>query len=160
VEEIAKQITIITSHGVEIAAAGIIGIAIFKVLFRYLSVFPIPKKMLSKEKIRVEFGSSVAVALELMLGADVLATAVAPSWNDIGQLAAIAIIKLAMVSFIFFSWIDGNLPELGPALVRSVLRRAAGSSPAALAASRWLDIGSRLIRNSFLPSATRHNHSG
>jgi len=113
VEEIAKQITIITSHGVEIAAAGIIGIAIFKVLFRYLSVFPIPKKMLSKEKIRVEFGSSVAVALELMLGADVLATAVAPSWNDIGQLAAIAIIKLAMVSFICFSWIDGNLTRIG-----------------------------------------------
>jgi Predicted membrane protein len=100
VEEIAKQITIITSHGVEIAAAGIIGIAIFKVLFRYLSVFPIPKKMLSKEKIRVEFGSSVAVALELMLGADVLATAVAPSWNDIGQLAAIAIIRTALNYFL------------------------------------------------------------
>ena len=99
-EEIAKQITIITSHGVEIAAAAIIGIAIFKVLFRYLSVLPVSKKMLSKEKIRVEFGSSVAVALELMLGADVLATAVAPSWNDIGQLAAIAIIRTTLNYFL------------------------------------------------------------
>jgi uncharacterized membrane protein len=100
VEEIAKQITIITSHGVEIAAAAIIGIAIFKVLFRYLSVLPVSKKILSKEKIRVEFGSSVAVALELMLGADVLATAVAPSWNDIGQLAAIAIIRTTLNFFL------------------------------------------------------------
>jgi len=99
-EEIAKQITITISHGVEITAAAVIGIAIFKVLFRYLSVFPISKKMLSKEKIRVEFGSSVAVALELMLGADVLATAVAPSWNDIGQLAAIAIIRTALNYFL------------------------------------------------------------
>jgi len=100
VEEIAKQITIITSHIVEIAAAAIIGMAIFKVLFRYLSILPLSKKMFPKEKIRVEFGSSVAVALELMLGADVLATAVAPSWNDIGQLAAIAVIRTALNYFL------------------------------------------------------------
>jgi uncharacterized membrane protein len=100
VEEIAKQITIITSHAVEITAAVIIGIAISKVLFRYLSFLPLAKKMVSKEKIRVEFGSSVAVALELMLGADVLATAVAPNWNDIGQLAAIAIIRTALNYFL------------------------------------------------------------
>ena len=99
-EEIAKQITIIISHGVEITAAVIIGIAIFKVLFRYLSFLLPSKKMTSKEKIRVEFGSSVTVALELMLGADVLATAVAPSWNDIGQLAAIAIIRTALNYFL------------------------------------------------------------
>ncbi len=99
-EEIAKQITITISHAVEITAAAIIGIAIFKVLFRYLSFGFIVKKILSKEKIRVEFGSSVAVALELMLGADVLATAVAPSWNDIGQLAAIAVIRTALNYFL------------------------------------------------------------
>ncbi len=99
-EEIAKQITLTISHAVEITAAAIIGIAIFKVLFRYISVLPLSKRMLSKEKIRVEFGSSVAVALELMLGADVLATAVAPSWNDIGQLAAIAIIRTALNYFL------------------------------------------------------------
>ena len=99
-EEVAKQITIIISHGVEIVAAAIIGIAIFKVLVRYASLFPVSKKIISKEKIRVEFGSSVAVALELMLGADVLATAVAPSWNDIGQLAAIAIIRTALNYFL------------------------------------------------------------
>jgi uncharacterized membrane protein len=99
-EELAKQITLTISQVVEIMAAVIIGIAIFKVLFRYISVLPLSKKMISKEKIRVEFGSSVAVALELMLGADVLATAVAPSWNDIGQLAAIAIIRTALNYFL------------------------------------------------------------
>jgi uncharacterized membrane protein len=48
----------------------------------------------------VEFGTSVVVALELMLGADVLGTAVAPSWSDIGQLAAIAIIRTALNYFL------------------------------------------------------------
>jgi uncharacterized membrane protein len=99
-EELAKQITLTISQAVEILAAVIIGIAIFKVLFRYISVLAVSKTILSKEKMRVEFGSSVAVALELMLGADVLATAVAPSWNDIGQLAAIAIIRTALNYFL------------------------------------------------------------
>ena len=35
-----------------------------------------------------------------MLGADVLATAVAPSWNDIGKLAAIAIIRTSLNYFL------------------------------------------------------------
>lgn len=99
-EEIAKHITITISHTVEIMAAVIIGIAILNVLYRYLSFLYATKNNISKEQIRVQFGSSVAVALELMLGADVLATAVAPSWNDIGQLTAIAIIRTALNYFL------------------------------------------------------------
>ena len=48
----------------------------------------------------MQFGSSVAVAIELLLGADVLATAVAPSWNDIGQLAVIAVIRTVLNFFL------------------------------------------------------------
>lgn len=99
-EEVAKQITINTSHAVEILAAVIIGIAILKVLFRYFSFLYLAKKAISKEEIRVKFGSSVAVALELLLGADVLATAVAPSWDDIGKLAAIAVLRTALNYFL------------------------------------------------------------
>jgi uncharacterized membrane protein len=99
-EAVAKQITINTSHAVEILAALIIGLAILKVLFRYLFFLNRPKKIVSKEEIRVHFGSSVAVALELLLGADVLATAVAPSWDDIGKLAAIAILRTGLNYFL------------------------------------------------------------
>ena len=48
----------------------------------------------------MQFGSSVAVSLELLLGADVLATAVAPNWNDIGKLAAIAVLRTALNYFL------------------------------------------------------------
>lgn len=99
-EEIAKNITLNVSHAVEILAAVIIGIAVVKVLYNYLSFLYVSKKNISRENIRVQFGSSVAVALELLLGADVLATAVAPSWDDIGQLAAIAIIRTALNYFL------------------------------------------------------------
>lgn len=99
-EYLASQIAISISHAVEITASVIIGFAILKVLYRYLAFFVFPARNVSKETIRVEFGGSVAVALELMLGADVLATAVAPSWSDIGQLAMIAIIRTALNYFL------------------------------------------------------------
>jgi uncharacterized membrane protein len=99
-EEIAKQITNIVSHAVEIMAAVIIGIAVLYMLYSYCSsIYSIPKKS-NKESIRIRFGSSVAVALELLLGADVLATAVAPSWDDIGKLAAIATIRTVLNFFL------------------------------------------------------------
>jgi len=97
-EEIAKQITINVSHAVEILAAIIIGIAVIRTLLNYFSL--IKSSKISKEEIRVQFGGSVAVSLELLLGADVLATAVAPSWDDIGKLAAIAVLRTALNYFL------------------------------------------------------------
>ena len=99
-EEIAKQITLNVSHAVEIAAAVITGVAVIQAIIHFLTLFKPSGTKISKEEIRVRFGSSVAVSLELLLGADVLATAVAPSWNDIGKLAAIAILRTALNYFL------------------------------------------------------------
>jgi len=100
VEEITRQITINVSHAVEILAAVIIGIAVIKTLLNYFSLLKSSALKITKEEIRLQFGSSVAVSLELLLGADVLATAVAPSWNDIGKLAAIAVLRTALNYFL------------------------------------------------------------
>ena len=97
-EEMAKEITITISHAAEILAAITIGIAIIKTLLNYFSLLKTLK--ISKEEIRVQFASSVAVSLELLLGADVLATAVAPSWDDIGKLAATAVIRTLLNYFL------------------------------------------------------------
>ena len=99
-EAIARNITLNVSHAVEMLAAIIIGVAVLQVLWNYGQSFTKFNRSISKESVRVQFGSSVAVALELMLGADVLATAVAPSWNDIGKLAAIAVIRTALNYFL------------------------------------------------------------
>lgn len=92
-EETAKLVTLNISHAVEILAAIVIGWAVVKTLIIY---FMPTKHKLTAEQIRVQFGSAVAVALELLLGADVLATAVAPSWDDIGKLTAIAALRTAL----------------------------------------------------------------
>ena len=99
-EVIAKNITLAVSHAVEILAALIIGVAVLQVLLSYANSFVKTTFSISKEAIRIQFGSSVAVALELMLGADVLATAVAPSWDELGKLAAIAVIRTALNYFL------------------------------------------------------------
>jgi len=98
-EEIAKHITINTSHAVEIVAAFIIGLAMLKVLINYFVFIGRLKKKSTKEEVRVHFGSSVAVALELLPGADVLTTAVAPTWDDIGKPAAIAVLRTVLNYF-------------------------------------------------------------
>ena len=99
-EELARQITITISHAVEILAAFIIGVAVIRALYQYLGLLFFRMNMLSEETIRVSFGSTVSVSLELLLGADVLATAVAPSWDAIGKLAAIAVLRTALNYFL------------------------------------------------------------
>jgi uncharacterized membrane protein len=52
------------------------------------------------EEVRLLLGRYLALGLEFALGADILATAVSPSWDDIGQLAAIAGIRTALNFFL------------------------------------------------------------
>lgn len=99
-EEIAKTITIYISLTLEIAAATVIAAALLKLVFHYFRIFYKAKSGLSAMEARVTFGSAVAVSLELLLGADVLETAVAPSWDDIGKLAAIATIRTVLNYFL------------------------------------------------------------
>ncbi len=42
----------------------------------------------------------LALALEFQLGADILSTAIAPTWDQIGQLAAIAVIRTGLNFFL------------------------------------------------------------
>ena len=46
--------------------------------------------------VRLGLARFLTLALELQLAADVLGTAISPSWDEIGQLAAIAVIRTAL----------------------------------------------------------------
>jgi uncharacterized membrane protein len=50
--------------------------------------------------IRLAFARYLTLALELQLAADVLSTSVAPTWDRIGKLAAIAVIRTALNYFL------------------------------------------------------------
>ncbi|WP_246268006.1 DUF1622 domain-containing protein [Nonomuraea typhae] len=51
-------------------------------------------------RIRLSLGRFLALGLEFQLAGDVLRTAIAPSWTQIGQLAAIATIRTALNYFL------------------------------------------------------------
>jgi uncharacterized membrane protein len=50
--------------------------------------------------IRLAFARYLTLALELQLAADILSTSVAPTWDRIGKLAAIAVIRTALNYFL------------------------------------------------------------
>jgi uncharacterized membrane protein len=52
------------------------------------------------QEIRLRLGRWLAVALEFLLAADVLRTAVAPSWDEIGKLSAIAVLRTGLNLFL------------------------------------------------------------
>ena len=52
------------------------------------------------ESTRLRFGRWLSLALEFQLAADILKTAVAPTWDEIGQLAAIAVLRTALNFFL------------------------------------------------------------
>ncbi|QEI06994.1 DUF1622 domain-containing protein [Pigmentiphaga aceris] len=51
-------------------------------------------------KARITFARYLTLALELQLAADILSTSVSPSWDQIGKLAAIAVIRTALNFFL------------------------------------------------------------
>jgi uncharacterized membrane protein len=50
--------------------------------------------------VRLNFARYLSLALEFQLGADILSTAIAPSWDQIGKLGAIAVIRTALNFFL------------------------------------------------------------
>lgn len=75
---------------IEATGALIICIASIETALRAMSLFVrrgLPAD--AKESVRLRLGAWLSVALEFELAADILRTAIAPSWNDVGLLAAI-----------------------------------------------------------------------
>ena len=87
--------TIVEGVGVAIVALAVLLAAARYALALLARVRPFPP-----EGLRLGLGRSLALALEFLLGADILRTAVEPSWDEIGRLAAIAAIRTALNYFL------------------------------------------------------------
>jgi len=107
IEGFIRELTLSTSLVVEGVSALVVAWAVLEAIFRLLvtaqrhSGAAAPGEAHdAKEEIRLRLGRWLALALELLLGADILRTAVAPTWSEIGQLAAIAAIRTALNYFL------------------------------------------------------------
>src|SRR6476469_7814075 len=99
-KEIAEVATKYLSSTVEILAAFVVGVALLKFLYKYIRHILKPDDGITNQTIRIHFGSALTIALELLLAADILTTAIAPTWNDIGKLASIAVLRTALNYFL------------------------------------------------------------
>ena len=84
---------------VEAASAAVIGIGVFASFARW-STGLLRGHDEAFGEARLKLARYLALALELALGADILATAIAPTWDQIGKLAAIAVIRTALNHFL------------------------------------------------------------
>lgn len=85
--------------GVEAMGALVIGIGVVVATGQFVRMF-FSSGSRSYNPIRLTLARHLALALEFQLGADILATAVAPSWDQIGKLGAIAVIRTALNYFL------------------------------------------------------------
>ena len=99
-EELFKQITLTIASVVELLAALLVALAVLKATVQALATyFGLPMGR-HKHEIRLNLGRWLMLALEFTLAADIVATAVAPTWDDIGKLAAIATLRTALNFFL------------------------------------------------------------
>lgn len=84
---------------VETAGAVIIGIGVVAAAYKFARSL-MPPGLEGYNEIRLTLARFLALGLEFQLGADVLSTAVAPSWTQIGKLAAIAVIRTVLNYFL------------------------------------------------------------
>jgi uncharacterized membrane protein len=85
---------------VEAVGVAIVAVAVVLATVRYLAALTTRRQMLVPDSVRLGLGRSLALSLEFLLGADILRTAVEPSWDEIGRLAAIATIRTALNFFL------------------------------------------------------------
>ena len=106
-DDFIKDLTLWLSMITEAAAALVIAVGILEAMGRTLVLLVrdiangnATVALELKEDVRLRLGRWLALALEFLLAADILRTAVAPSWSEIGQLAAIAAIRTALNFFL------------------------------------------------------------
>lgn len=106
-EELLKTGTLAMASIAEGAAALVIAIAVLEAIAGALFLFlpaswrnSVRHHLAEKEDVRLRLGRWLAVALEFLLAADILRTAVAPTWEEIGKLGAIAALRTLLNYFL------------------------------------------------------------
>ncbi|MDD5319982.1 MAG: DUF1622 domain-containing protein [Methylococcales bacterium] len=98
-EEVVRHAVLWLKLLVEVIGAVVIGMGLLAVIGSWVRSIRARSKDVFSET-RLTLARYLALALELQLGADILSTAVSPSWDQIGKLAAIAVIRTALNYFL------------------------------------------------------------
>jgi uncharacterized membrane protein len=105
---------------IEIASVVVVGAGFASVLVRLVRG-ALTQQALSFNVVRLGLARYLALALELQLGADIIGTAISPSWQQIAELGAIAVIRTGLNFFLSREMQEEaalvreeNIPEASP----------------------------------------------
>jgi uncharacterized membrane protein len=100
VEDLFLRITEHAALGIEIVAVGVVVYGAFEAFARSLArVFGNAAAGWRRE-VWVDFGMWLLLGLQFALAADIVRSTIAPTWGDIGRLAAIAVIRTFLNYFL------------------------------------------------------------
>jgi uncharacterized membrane protein len=94
---------------IETTGAAIIGVGVIA----SIGIF-VRNRSAGFNAVRLRLATYLALALEFQLGADILSTAIAPTWDKIGKLGAIAVIRTALNYFLMREMAQERKAEAGP----------------------------------------------
>lgn len=94
-----QQLVYWLRFSLEVMGAMAIGIGTLISLFQFLRSWS-RRQHADFNRVRIDFARYLTLALEFQLGADILSTAIAPSWEEIGKLGAIAVIRTGLNYFL------------------------------------------------------------
>jgi uncharacterized membrane protein len=108
-EEVLKIVAAYSALAVELAAVSIVAFGAIQAFVRVLAPL-VGRPVLPgwRKQVWVQFGMWLLLGLQFALAADILRSAISPSWTEIGQLAAIAAIR-AFLNF----FLEKDMEELG-----------------------------------------------
>lgn len=93
-EAVGYVVVVVEGIGALIIAVGVLA------AFAAYAMSELQIRPRSYEDVRLSLGRFLALGLEFQLGADILGTAVSPSWSEIGKLGAIAGIRTVLNYFL------------------------------------------------------------
>ena len=99
IEGLVTQIVMWLKLGVEAFGGLIIAIGALIAVFQVVRAFASPRPAAYYE-IRLRLSRFLALALEFQLAADILGTAISPSWDQLGKLGAVALLRTALNYFL------------------------------------------------------------
>ena len=85
---------------VEMTGAAVIFIGVLAAVVQFARTLGSRRQTDNYTQMRLTLARYLALALEFQLGADILSTAIAPGWEQIGKLGAIAVIRTGLNYFL------------------------------------------------------------
>ena len=92
-----KELAAVLALGIEAVAVSVVALGALQAFIRVLGLaWHARTELRAAKEIWLGFAAWIVLSLEFALAADIIRTAIAPTWQDIGQLAAIATIRTAL----------------------------------------------------------------